>query len=212
MEKVEASPSRGSNTAERILQVAQDIIQLRGYGAMSLEDVAQGVGIRKPSIMHHFRSKAQLATSVVKRYRAYFTTTLDACLKDPTKTAAEALELYFSAYLGLGESEDSKLCLCGALAIEFGTLPMDLQDELRLFFDHHLRWLEAILSRGAKTKEFTLALEPKVLARVFLDSLQGCLLIGRTTSHRAHVRETVQALRDTVGLTAPVRSRSNKKR
>src|SRR5690606_14251053 len=140
--------------------------------------------------------------------RASFTTTLDDCLNDPTKKAAEALELYFGAYLTLGESEDSKLCLCGALAIESGTLPMELQNELRLFFDHHLRWLEAILSRGAKTGEFTLRLEPKVLARVFLDSLQGSLLIGRTTSHRAHVRDTVQALRATVGITAPVRSRS----
>jgi TetR/AcrR family transcriptional repressor of nem operon len=54
---------KGATTAERILDVAQEIMQTRGYSAMTLEEVAKGVEIRKPSIIHHFSGKADFGRS-----------------------------------------------------------------------------------------------------------------------------------------------------
>jgi len=49
-----------SDTAERILDIAQDLIQRRGFNAFSYHDIAAPMGIRKASIHYHFPSKADL--------------------------------------------------------------------------------------------------------------------------------------------------------
>jgi TetR/AcrR family transcriptional repressor of nem operon len=185
---------KGATTAERILDVAQGIMQTRGYSAMTLEDVAKGVEIRKPSIIHHFTGKADLGKSVIERYRGNVNAVLDAQLRRRDRTAAEALDLYFGIYLGVGEGGD-KICLCGSLASEFAALPDTLQLEVKRFFDRHQDWLETILALGEKTGEFRLEAKPRALAKLFLDALQGSLIVARATGERNHVRETIRSLK-----------------
>ena len=45
------------NTKEAILDVAQDLMQRRGFNAVSYHDVCEVVGILKASMFHHFLSK-----------------------------------------------------------------------------------------------------------------------------------------------------------
>ena len=185
---------KGATTAERILDVAQDIMQTRGYSAMTLEEVAKGVEIRKPSIIHHFTGKADLGKSVIERYRANVSAVLDAYMQRRDRTAAEALDLYFGVYLGVGEDGD-KICLCGSLASEFAALPVTLQLEVKRFFEQHQDWLETILQLGERTGEFRLESKPRALAKLFLDALQGSLIVARATGERNHVRETIRSLK-----------------
>lgn len=188
---------KGATTAERILDVAQDIMQTRGYSAMTLEDVAKGVEIRKPSIIHHFAGKADLGKSVIERYRANVDAVLENYMQRRDRTAAEALDLYFGVVLGVGEDGD-KICLVGSLASEFAALPSALQLEVRRFFEQHQDWLEAILALGEKTGEFRLESKPRAIAKLFLDALQGSLIVGRATGERTHVRETIRSLKTVI--------------
>ena len=55
------------NTAERILDAAEDIFAEKGYSATSLGDVADRVGIRSPSLYNHFRNKEALYQAVLDR-------------------------------------------------------------------------------------------------------------------------------------------------
>src|SRR3954463_3955663 len=59
-----------SSTADDILACARSLIIAGGYNGFSYADVAEGVGIRKPSIHHHFASKVDLVRPLVSRYRA----------------------------------------------------------------------------------------------------------------------------------------------
>ena len=43
-----------------ILRVAGRLFQQRGYAAVSLRDIAAGVGVTKATVLHHFGSKAGL--------------------------------------------------------------------------------------------------------------------------------------------------------
>ena len=54
-------------TAERILDAAEDLFAERGYAATSLGDVADGVGIRSPSLYNHFKNKEALYSAVLDR-------------------------------------------------------------------------------------------------------------------------------------------------
>ena len=188
---------KGATTAERILDVAQDIMQTRGYSAMTLEDVAKGVEIRKPSIIHHFTGKADLGKSVIERYRANVSAVLEAYMQRRDRTAAEALDLYFGVYLGVAEDGD-KICLCGSLASEFAALPETLQLEVKRFFEQHQDWLESILVLGERTGEFRLESKPRALAKLFLDALQGSLIVARAPDERNHVRETIRSLKTVI--------------
>lgn len=63
---------RRTPTAERILDVAEEIFAARGYAAASLVDIAEQVGIRAPSLYSHYRSKEALYLAVMERLLARF--------------------------------------------------------------------------------------------------------------------------------------------
>lgn len=53
-------------TTRRILEAAEAEFARRGYEAARLEDVAQGAGIRRSSLLYHFESKAELYAAVIR--------------------------------------------------------------------------------------------------------------------------------------------------
>ncbi|HJT14927.1 MAG TPA: helix-turn-helix domain-containing protein, partial [Dongiaceae bacterium] len=57
-----------AETRARILDVAQGLIQQRGYNGFSYRDIADEVGIRAPTIHYYFPAKADLAAALVDRY------------------------------------------------------------------------------------------------------------------------------------------------
>ena len=65
-------PKARSKTAEEILDVAEMLIQTRGYSASSYQDISQVLGIRKASIHYHFPSKTDLGVAVIERYAERF--------------------------------------------------------------------------------------------------------------------------------------------
>ncbi len=58
---------RPADTRDRVLQVAQVLFAERGYRGTSLRDIAKRIGIKAPSLLHHFPSKQQLYLSVLDK-------------------------------------------------------------------------------------------------------------------------------------------------
>jgi len=59
--------TRIAYTPERLLAVAVEVFNLRGYDGTSMEDLARATGITKSSIYHHVRSKEELLRLAVSR-------------------------------------------------------------------------------------------------------------------------------------------------
>ncbi len=183
----------GKHTAQRVLDVAQDLIQRKGYNAISLNDIALVVGIKKPSILHHFSSKAVLGKALVERYRAVFVGIMTRIESDSNATAYHMFESYCSPFVSAGQSLE-KICLCAAFAGEFRALPTMIQHEVGLFFDEHLQWMQGVMERGLAQGEFHFQESPTMIAMHIIDSLQGALIVQRATQNSQHVEYTIKML------------------
>jgi len=187
------------STSERILDVTEGLIQSRGYSAISFNDIAEKVGIKKPSILYHYQNKSVLGVAVVNRYRKKLESMLDGILSEHKLSARQILDVYFSPYLNLGKNKE-KICLCGALAGEYMALPKNLQAEITLFYQDNKKWLLDILTLGKSAGDFSFDGDPEAVASLVLDTLQGSLVMSRATSDLSHVEKTIVALKRVIGL------------
>ena len=137
------------DTPQRILDVAERLVQTRGFNGFSYADIAAALNVTKASLHYHFRGKADLGASLIERYERNFATAL-ASIDAATGDAGEKLRRYAAIYGTV--LADNRMCLCGMLAAEFGTLPEEMRERMRHYFDANERWLVAVLKQGKKEK------------------------------------------------------------
>jgi len=170
------SPRRSAGTADRILDVAERLVQTRGFNAFSYADVAEALGVRKASLHHHFATKADLGLAVVARYRRAFLASL-AEIEAGSEDALERLERYVELYGAVLRRK--RMCLCGMLAADVSTLPGSLRRSVAEFFSENEAWLKRTLEEGRKRSEVRFTGSAASMAAFFLSSLEGALLVAR---------------------------------
>ncbi len=183
-----------TSTADRILDVTQELIQTQGYNAISFNHIAELVDIRKPSIVHHFPSKAALGCAVVKRYREQMNTMAEQFFASGIKTSQQAFDFYCLPFMEFAATEN-KICLCGALGGEFFALPEPMQLEVRAFFEDHKRMLAQVFQQGQQQGEIKRQDDAVTLAQLTVSALQGALITQRATGTPHQVANVVNALR-----------------
>ena len=171
------APQPNLTTSERILDIAEELIQRYGYNGFSYDDIARAVGIRKPSIHHHFAAKADLGAAVVKRYTERFGKKLGT-IERIQKTSHAQLESYIELF-AMTYRQDRRLCLCGMLGAEADTLPEGVRQEIRSFFVMNREWLAQVLQNGRGAGEIFFTEPPERRALTFLSSLEGSMVVGR---------------------------------
>lgn len=192
--------ARRSKTAEQILDVAEMLIQTRGFSAISYQDIALALGIRKASIHYHFPSKTDLGVAAIERYAERFGAELDKIGADETAPTMAMLDQYIGPYVQFAETPD-RVCLCGALAGEILALPEEMRARVNRFFKLHQSWLEGILNRGVKRGEFALPASAEQMARTVFSALQGALLVKRTTGDATQLRDVIAVLKKELAAT-----------
>ncbi len=178
-----------ADTAERILDIVEELIQTRGYNAFSYHDVAARIGIRTASIHYHFPAKADLGRVVVERYSAKLAELARLAEKDESDLW-RILTSYLEPFFEFADAAE-RICLCGALAGEYGALPEEMQDLVAGFFAEHETWLARLFERGLEAGVFAFTIDPGVMARAFFSALQGALLVGRTAGGREQLDSCV---------------------
>ena len=163
-------------TASRILDVAERLVQVRGFNGFSYADIAAELQITKAALHYHFAGKADLGEALIARYADRFMAAL-ASLDTAGGTARAKLDSYVRLYLQV--LRNRKMCLCGMLAAEYQTLPQPMQDEVIKFFDQNETWLERILNQGRADGSLHFAGSARDTARMIAGGLEGAMLIAR---------------------------------
>ena len=180
------------DTAGEILDTMQELIQVRGFNAISYQDIADRVGIRKASIHYHFPTKFVLGAAVIERYRARLLEALAAAEAGGSQRAV--LAAYLEPFAAFVEGGD-KVCLCGALAGEFAALPKPMQEQVTQFFIEQQAWLEQLLEHGRAAGELRFAGSPRSMARLCFSALQGALLVRRAQGDGQQIRDVIGTIR-----------------
>lgn len=171
-----------TETSTRLLDTAEQLIRQRGYNAFSFKDLAENVGIRTASIHYHFPTKADLGTSLMKRYVRQLEEALEA-IDRRTGGAKSKLKSFIKLYRDT--EAQGAICLCGSLASDVETLPAELQEVVTSYLDRSEGWIAQQIADGVRAGEFGFGGRPAEAATALLSSLQGGLILSRTRSERS---------------------------
>jgi TetR/AcrR family transcriptional repressor of nem operon len=195
------------NTRLRILDVAERLVQVRGFNGFSYADVATELTVTKASLHYHFPSKAGLGEALIARYAERFADAL-AAIDAHIATAPTKLDAYASLYADV--LREGRMCLCGMLAAEYQTLPTPIRDAVVAFLDDNEAWLEHVLQQGRKDGSLSFSGSARETAGCIVSGMEGAMLVAR--SYGEVERFETGATRLLASLAGTVQPSSNEQR
>jgi TetR/AcrR family transcriptional repressor of nem operon len=182
---------RKPDTASRMLDVAERLVQARGFNGFSYADVAGELAMTKASLHYHFAGKAELGEALIARYAARFVKALEA-IDTRLSDAPAKLEAYAQLYADVLGGE--RMCLCGMLAAEYLTLPTPMREAVIRFFDENEDWLERVLEQGQTEGTLHFTGSSSEAARMIISGLEGAMLVARPYGDVARFRAAADRL------------------
>lgn len=167
-----------SETAERIMDVAHQLLADRGFSAFSYADIAEAVQIRKASIHHHFPTKAALVVAVLERHRNKMKEDTDA-LDQHVSSPLDRLRQYVAHWEACIRSAKEPFCIAALLGAELPSLPPEVQAEVGKHFKLLKNWLSTVLEQGVKQRSIKLQETPDVEADAFMALVHGAMISAR---------------------------------
>ncbi len=129
------------NTKEKIFDVSIDLFSKKGYDSVSLNEIAEGVGIRKSSIYSHYPSKEAILMDIFEHLTNLFEydellNSKELMLSDDNEILLENPELFYhmgSQAIKTMFSEERNLKIWKLIFIQ-----MHYNEKIRLFFQDEI--------------------------------------------------------------------------
>jgi len=172
-----ARAAASADTSQRILDVAERLVQTRGFNGFSYADIAEALEVTKASLHYHFPTKGDLGKRLIERYEEGFLAALRS-IDSAGAGARDKLKRYIRIYADV--LRDNRMCLCGMLASDYATLPKPMKEEVKHFFDENEQWLAAVLDAGRKAGNLEFKGSALELARAMVGSLEGAMMLARS--------------------------------
>jgi AcrR family transcriptional regulator len=163
-----AATAADRSTRDLILRVASNLFAVHGYHGTTTREIAQAVGIRQPSLFHHFESKAAIMEALLEHDLAR---TVPARERVARANEPAGIRLYRYLCDEVGHVAGSRYNLAGVYTQEVRASPEFERWHRRRRRLH--RAIDRILQDGQDSKEFV-AFEPYLVREAVLG------ILGRT--------------------------------
>lgn len=187
--------SRGQTTRADILQVARQLFSKHGYHRTGIADIQEATGLTKGAFYHHFRSKEDLALSILERTRQEYAEQLFAPAMQQ-QTAAERLEALLDRAVALNNRPE--WCNCQMLATLTAELtPADgrLREAVQdIYGDLHER-CRGLLSEAREAGHTNDQIDPDTGAQWIASTLTGLSLARKLGIARVPAGNLIDAMK-----------------
>ncbi len=165
MEKILDSQDR-QRTA--ILTSAYALFARYGFRKATVEDIARGAGLKKPSVYYYFKSKNEIIRAVVNQESRELLSRMTRAAAEKS-AIGEKLEAFFRARYRYFKE---KQALGAITPDEIDAMRPLLQEARRQFFEEEIKALTDILDEGISAGEIEIE-NPGLCALVAIAALQG---------------------------------------
>jgi AcrR family transcriptional regulator len=147
---------------EELTRIAARLFAERGYQGTSLADLAEALGVQKPSLYHHIASKEDLLWDVAQDGAHAFHAALDAL---PAAPAPERIRLALRAHLGVVASQ---LDVATVFVREWRYLGGERRERFVAERRRYEERIRDLFREGVERSELRTDLDVSSAARVFL--------------------------------------------
>jgi TetR/AcrR family transcriptional repressor of nem operon len=166
-----------TNTRERIIDKAFQLMLQRGLHGFSYRDISQPLGVKNAAIHYHFPNKQDLVKVLIEENQK--------ALRKGTSEfmayggpALPQLEGLFAFTLNQCEC-GRPICMVGALAIDYDDLSEEIKDANDRFMKDSVNWLTKVMETGRGQEEFSFGGDAKSKALSILATIQGARQMAR---------------------------------
>lgn len=185
----------GNDTRSKLLLKAAALSQTVGYDALSLQELADELGIRKASIFHYFSSKDDLACAVVDADMKMFEQWSN---KVEALPPVQRLASYFDHYRSM--INDGQVCPGGAFAVSWPLLPGKVRDALVNMHKQHISFLDDLVRDGLSDGSFNPQAMTSDIIKSIPDMLQGAIQVGRAGSSVIPINRIERLVKTLLGV------------
>ncbi|HXF55408.1 MAG TPA: TetR/AcrR family transcriptional regulator [Hyphomicrobiaceae bacterium] len=196
---------KGSDTRERLLELAEAAVLEKGFAATSIEELIAAVGITKGGFFYHFRDKSDLAKALMLRYLERDKVILDEIFgradelnEDPLHGFLVALRLFAEMLAGLPDAHPG--CLAASFCYQDQLFNREIRDLNR---SGVLAWrtrFRARLDRIAARYPPKIEVDLDALADMVAALVEGGIILSRITRDREALPKQVLLYRDFIRL------------
>jgi len=195
----------GSDTRERLLEIAERAVLEKGFGATSIEELVAEAGITKNGFFYHFPNKNALALALLHRYFARDNALFDDALARGRELSDDPLEAFLIGLKLLAETvadlpEAFPGCLVATFCYQERLFDTDVH---ALYHEIVLDWrarfrssLDTVCERYEPVEDVDL----DALADMVSTAIEGGMVLARATGNSAIVPAQIMMVRTTIRL------------
>jgi AcrR family transcriptional regulator len=154
---------------EEILQRASLLFYERGYGATSIRDIANDVGISSSTMYHHFANKQDVLYAIVSRFMSDFVAATVPVLTDESLTPTERIRRVVALHIEISDDRRPELLIGNPIRYALGAEQRAHATGLQLAYHDAVR---DVITAGCRAGEFRVA-DISITTLAVLDMLNG---------------------------------------
>lgn len=184
-------------TRQRILSVAADEFQKRGYHATSMHEIMQRAGVPGGSMYYHFPTKKSLGLAVIREaVNESIEETWIAPVRSARSTKAGVLNV-FETVADQIERDGRGVtgCPLNNLTIELSLADRDFQAALRDVFDSWTGAIAERLRRDIREQKLR-GIDPKETSLAIVASFSGAMALAKAAQDAAPIRACARKIVD----------------